>query len=97
MPTYIQRELAGVSPIYKPALPSKPKFYSDLEYEKRNEMALYQKELSELEDEIQVYNKWKELANVIDIRQSVKHTIEEQIEEWGLKYIQVQNSPRLAA
>ena len=50
MPTYVQRELAGVSPITEPALPTESKHDSDEAYRKDHEMALYQKELRELDN-----------------------------------------------
>jgi len=49
MPTY-QSELAGVSPINEQPRPTKSKHDLDQEYKKQHEMALYQKELRELDN-----------------------------------------------
>ena len=50
MTTNEQRELAGVSLVSEPALPTESKHDSDEAYKKNHEMALYQKELRELDN-----------------------------------------------
>ena len=63
MPTYVQRELAGAS-ISKPTLPKKSKHDLDKEYKKNHEMALYQKELREL-DNYQIMEYQHDLSNAL--------------------------------
>ena len=50
MTTNEQREFAGVSPISEPALPTESKHDSDEAYRKAHEIALYQRDLRELDD-----------------------------------------------
>jgi hypothetical protein len=50
MSTYEQRELAGVSPINEPALPTESKHDSDEAHRKAHEIALYQRDIRELDN-----------------------------------------------
>ena len=64
MSTNEQRELAGVSPINEPALPTESKHDSDEAYKKNHEMALYQKDLREL-DGYQMMEYKQDLTDVL--------------------------------
>jgi len=95
--TFLQRELAGESPVIEPALPTDSNSGKEKDDTKlRNREA---KELRLLNDnnEIVPFNKNKELAETFDTKTTVRRKINEQLGNWGLKYIPVQISPRKAA
>ena len=81
MPTYVQRELAGVSPIIEPALPTESKHDSDEAYKKNHELALDQKAMREYEQEMRLYNQNQEieLAETFDTKKAVANQIKEQL------------------
>ena len=66
MPTYVQRELAGVSPISEPTLPTESKYDSD---DRKDEAKLHRieaKELREFNQPMVEYNYHKELADALE-------------------------------
>ena len=82
MPTYVQRELAGISPISEPALPTESKHDSDESYKKDHELAIYQKELREL-DNYQIMEYQHDLSKALNPYKE----IEEQLKEKKYKTI----------
>lgn len=78
MTTYLQRELAGVSPITQPALPTESKHTLD---DRRDEARLHRREAKELrilwDYPIMEYKKW--LAETLDNRNIVM----QQLREWN--------------
>ena len=82
MPTY-QSELAGVSPINEQAIPTKSKHDLDQEYKKRHEIALYQKELREL-DNYQIMEYQHDLADTL---WNPYDKIKNQLKEWNYRTI----------
>ena len=101
MPTerFLQRENAADNPVCQQALPTKSKHDLDEEHKKNHELALDQKAMREYEQEMRLYNQNQEieLAETFDTKKAVANQIKEQLKHWGLKYIQVQSSPRIAA
>ena len=66
MTTYEQRELAGVSPISEPTLPTESKYDSD---ERKDEAKLHRieaKELREFNQPMVEYNYHKELSDTLE-------------------------------
>ena len=84
MPTYLQRELAGVSPIAEQALPNKSKHDSDEAYKKDHELALDQKAIRVLDNPIVEYNYHKELTETL---WNPRDNIMKQINAWNYKVI----------
>ena len=84
MPTYVQRELAGVSPIIEPALPTESKHDSDEAYKKGHELALDQKAIRELDNPMVEYNYHKELTDVL---WNPRDNIMKQINAWNYRVI----------
>ena len=83
MSTYEQRELAGVSPINEPALPTESKHDSDEAYKKDHEMALYQKDLRELDG----YQMMEYKQDLTDTLWNPYNQIKDQLKEWNYKAI----------
>ncbi len=84
MPTYVQRELAGVSPISEPALPTESKHTLD---DKKDEAKLHRieaKELREFNQPMMEYNYHKELTDVL---WNPRDNIMKQLNEWNYKII----------
>ena len=99
MTTLEQRELAGVSDISKPTLPTESKHASDEAYREANAIAIFQRDLRKLEgNEINLYddNKKIQLAETFDTKKAVANEIKKQLEHWGLKYIEDQSAPKAA-
>jgi len=88
MPTYVQRELAGVSPISEPALPTESKHDSDEAYRKNHEMALYQKELRELDN----YQMMEYQHDLTDALWNPYEDIKNQLKEWNYRTISEQEA-----
>lgn len=88
MPTYVQRELAGVSPISEPALPTESKHDSDEAYRKDHEMALYQKELRELDN----YQMMEYQHDLTDALWNPYEEIKNQLKEWSYRTISEQEA-----
>jgi len=84
MPTYVQRELVGVSPISEPVLPAESKHDSDEAYKKDHELALDQKAIRALDNPIVEYNYHKELTETL---WNPRDTIMKQINAWNYKVI----------
>ena len=82
MPTY-QSELAGVSPISEQHLPSKSKHDLDKEYKKNHEMALYQKELRELDN----YQMVEYKHDLTDALWNPYDKVKNQLKEWHYRII----------
>ena len=100
MPTYAQREFAGVSNISEPALPAESKHDLDEAHRKANEIALYKRDLRKLDGtEIKLYgdNQKIQLVEAFDTKKAVENELKEQLKHWGLKYVKVQSSPRIAS
>ena len=83
MPTYVQRELAGVSPISEPALPTESKHDSDESYKKDHEMALYQRDLREL-DNYQIMEYQQDLSETL---WNPYDKVKNQLKEWNYRTI----------
>ncbi len=84
MPTYVQRELAGVSPISEPTLPTESKYDSD---EKKDEAKLHRieaKELREFNQPMVEYNYHKELADTLE---NPDKKFKESLKKWDYKII----------
>ena len=99
MTTLEQRELAGVSDISKPTLPTESKHASDEAYREANAIAIFQRDLRKLDgNEMKLYddNKKIQLAETFDTKKAVANEIKEQIKHWGLKYIEDQSAPKAA-
>lgn len=82
MPTYVQRELVGVSPIIEPALPIDPDSGN-----KKDEAKLHRREAKELRllnNEMVPYNKNKELTDVL---WNPRDNIMKQLNSWNYKII----------
>ena len=84
MPTYVQRELAGVSPIIEPALPTESKHDSDEAYKKGHELALDQKAIRELDNPMVEYNYHKDLTDAL---WNPYEKIKNQLKEWDYRTI----------
>ena len=84
MTTLEQRELAGVSPTIKSALPSESKHDSDEVYKKNHELALDQKAIRELDNPMVEYNYHKALTDVL---WNPRENIMKQINAWNYKII----------
>ncbi|MBO7504651.1 hypothetical protein J6T66_00270 [bacterium] len=78
MSTLEQRELAGVSPVIEPALPTESKHDSDEAHKKDHELALNQKAMREYEQEMRLYNQ-ENLAGTFDTKTAVGREINEQL------------------
>ena len=79
MPTYVQRELAGVSPVALQTLPTESKHTLD---DRRDEARLHRiesKELREFNHEMAPFNKNKELTDVL---WNPRDIMLEQIRKW---------------
>ena len=83
MSTYEQRELAGVSPINEPALPTESKHDSDEAYKKNHEMALYQKDLRELDG----YQMMEYKQDLTDVLWTPYDKVKDQLKEWDYRTI----------
>ena len=83
MPTYVQRELAGVSPISEPALPTESKHDSDEAYRKAHEIALYQRDLRELDD----YQMMEYKQDLTDVLWNPYDKVKDQLKEWDYRTI----------
>ena len=83
MTTYEQRELAGVSPITEPALPTESKHDSDEAYRKDHEMALYQKELRELDN----YQMMEYKQDLTETLWNPYDKVKNQLKEWNYRTI----------
>ena len=83
MSTNEQRELAGVSPINEPALPTESKHDSDEVHRKAHEMALYQKELRELDN----YQIMEYQHDLTDALWNPRDKIMQQLNQWNYKII----------
>ena len=83
MSTYEQRELAGVSPINEQALPTESKHDSDEAYKKDHEIAIYQKELRELDN----YQIMEYKHDLTDTLENPYDKIKNQLKEWNYKTI----------
>ena len=84
MPTYVQRELAGVSPINEPALPTESKYVLD---DKKDEARLHRieaKELREFNQPMVEYNYHKELTDVL---WNPYKKVKNQLKEWNYRII----------
>ena len=82
MPTYVQRELAGVSPISEPALPTDPDLGN-----KKDEARLHRREAKELRlfnNEMVPYNKNKDLADTL---WNPYDKVKNQLKEWNYRTI----------
>lgn len=88
MPTYAQRELAGVSPISEPALPTESKHDLDEAFKKNHELALDQKALREL-DETEMMPYTHELTDVL---WNPRDKIMQQLNQWNYKIITSEES-----
>ena len=88
MPTYAQRELAGVSPISEPALPTESKHDLDEAFKKNHELALDQKALREL-DETEMMPYTHELTDVL---WNPRDKIMEQLKSWKYKNISTEEA-----
>lgn len=88
MPTYAQRELAGVSPISEQALPTQSKHDSDEAYKKSHELAQDNKALRELDGtEITPYK-----HEITDVLWNPRDKIMQQINAWNYKIITSEES-----
>ena len=83
MSTYEQRELAGVSPINEPALPTESKHDSDEAYRKAHEIALYQRDLRELDD----YQMMEYKQDLTDVLWNPYDKVKNQLKEWDYRTI----------
>ena len=84
MPTYVQRELAGMSPVAEQALPTESKHTLD---DRRDEARLHRieaKELRLLNKEMVPYNKNKELTDVL---WNPRDNIMKQLNQWNYRII----------
>ena len=88
MSTNEQRELAGVSPINEPALPTESKHDSDESYKKDHEMALYQRDLRELDN----YQMMEYQHDLADTLWNPYDQVKNQLKEWNYKTITLQEA-----
>jgi len=89
MPTYVQRELAGVSPISEPALPTESKHTLD---DKRDEAKLHRieaKELRALNNPMVEFNYHKELTETL---WNPRDNIMKQLNQWNYKVISTEEA-----
>ena len=84
MTTLEQRELAGVSPTIKSALPTESKHDSDEAHKKDHELALDQKAIRELDNPIVEYNYHKELTDAL---WNPYEKVKAQLKEWNYRTI----------
>lgn len=84
MPTYVQRELAGVSPINKPALPTESKHILDDKKDGARLNRIEAKTLREFNQPMVEYNYHKELTDVL---WNPRDNIMKQLNEWNYKII----------
>ena len=83
MPTYVQRELAGVSPISEPTLPTESKHDSDEAHRKANEIALYKRDLRKLDN----YQMMEYKQDLTDTLWNPYDKVKNQLEEWDYRTI----------
>ena len=83
MTTNEQREFAGVSPISEPALPTESKHDSDEAYRKTHEIALYQRDLRELDD----YQMMEYKQDLTDVLWNPYNKVKDQLKEWNYRTI----------
>lgn len=83
MPTYVRRELAGVSPISEPALPTESKHDSDEAHRKAHEMAIYQRDLRELDN----YQMIEYKQDLTDVLWNPYDKVKNQLREWDYRTI----------
>ena len=96
MTTNEQRELAGVSLVSEPTLPTESKHNSDEAHRKAHEMALYQRDLRELDS----YQMMEYKQDLTDTLWNPYDTIKNQLKEWDYKTISEEealHTPRRAA
>ena len=83
MTTYEQRELAGVSLVSEPALPTESKHDLDEAYKKDYEMALYQRDLRLLDN----YPITEYQHDLTDALWNPYEEIKNQLREWNYRII----------
>ena len=83
MTKYEQRELAGVSPINEPVLPTESKHDSDEAHRKAHEIALYQKDLRELDG----YQMMEYKQDLTDVLWNPYDKVKDQLKEWDYRTI----------
>jgi len=83
MPTYEQREFAGVSPVIEQSLPTESKHDSDEAYKREREMALYQRDLRELDN----YQIMEFKQDLTDTLWNPYDKVKNQLKEWEYETI----------
>ncbi len=83
MTTYEQRELAGISLVSEPSLPTESKHDSDEVHRKAHEMALYQRDLRELDN----YQIMEYQHDLTDALWNPYEKIKNQLKEWDYRTI----------
>ncbi len=83
MTTSELREFAGVSPVTQQSLPTESKHDSDEAYKKEHEMALYQRDLRELDN----YQMMEYKQDLTDTLWNPYDKIKNQLKEWNYRTI----------
>ena len=84
MPTYVQRELAGVSPISEPTLPTESKYDSD---DRKDEAKLHRREAKELREFNQPMVEFNYHKELTDTLWNPRDNIMKQLNEWNYNTI----------